>query len=436
MVVGKGTPMFEFKLADIGEGMQEGDIVQWLVGVGDFVNADDPIVTVQTDKVTAELPAPVAGKIDQIFFREGATVPVGSTLVHILANGEEAPSVPVNTAAVEQVVEQSTAPIDKSGEARPTEIPSLRNRALATPHVRSLAREMQVDIEQVTGSGKIGRVTEEDIRKFAKGLEESARSPIRESGAPVVERATSQSAPRQTVESSAWEERIPLKGVRKRIAEHMVKSATVIPHVTHVDELEVEQLKGLRERLKPSAEAASVKLTFLPFFVKAVVIALREFPMLNASMDDEAGDIIVKHFYHIGIATDTDNGLIVPVVKNADKKTILELAKEISELSQAARTGQLQLSQISGGTFTISNVGSIGGLYATPIINHPEAAILGLHKMEPRTVVRDGESVIRTMMNVSLSFDHRIIDGAMAVRFTNLIRSLLENPESLFLRMS
>lgn len=425
--------MYEFKLADIGEGMQEGDIVEWFVQEGDNVASDEPIVSIQTDKVTAELPSPIAGTIERILFREGATVPVGSTLVLIRDEGNATPALPQPDGGA--ITAQNVAPVNVPAHNKAV---SIAQRALATPHVRHLAHEMQIDIEHVTGTGKIGRVTEDDVRQFAQRLQETA-SQTKPAQAEMASKLRSSFAGTEMGKSfpiQGSEERIPLKGVRKKIAEHMVKSVNLIPHVTHVDELEMESLKQLRDRVRAFADAADVKLTFLPFFVKAVVIALRDFPMLNASLDDEASEIVVKHFYHIGIATDTEEGLIVPVVKDVDKKTVLQLASEIGQLSQAARTGKLSLDQITGGTFTISNVGSIGGLYATPIINHPEAAILGLHKMEPRTVVRNGESVIRTMMNISLSFDHRIIDGAMAVRFTNRIRALLETPERLFLELA
>ncbi|GMA49389.1 hypothetical protein GCM10025857_07460 [Alicyclobacillus contaminans] len=215
----------------------------------------------------------------------------------------------------------------------------------------------------------------------------------------------------------------------------MVKSVRVIPHVTHVDEMEMDELHALRDRLRPYAEARGTKLTYLPFFVKAVAVALREYPYLNASVDEDTNEVILKRYYNIGIATDTDEGLMVPVVKDADKKSVLAIAAEISDLVARCRSGKLTLQDVSGGTFTITNVGPIGGLYATPIINHPEAAILGLHKVEPRQVVRNWESVIRRMMYMSLSFDHRIIDGAMAVRFTNRLRELLENPEVLFVEL-
>lgn len=306
--------------------------------------------------------------------------------------------------------------------------PSSPVRALATPFVRQMAREMSIDLEKVTGTGPAGRVTEADLIQYAEGKQAPSNT-----STPVVQ---DQAMPKKKEPKPAEEEeRIPLKGIRKKIAEHMMKSVSIIPHVTHVDELEMDAVKKLRDELKVYADEKNIKLTYLPFFIKAIVNALKEFKTLNASIDDKTNEIVLKNYYHIGIATDTKDGLIVPVIKHADQKTILELAAEISQLASQAREGKLTLDQISGSTFTISNVGPIGGLHATPIINHPEVAILALHKMEPRMVVRDWEGVIRLMMNMSLSFDHRLIDGVTAVRFTNRIKELLENPNLLFVEM-
>ncbi|WAH35169.1 dihydrolipoamide acetyltransferase family protein [Alicyclobacillus dauci] len=441
--------MFEFKLPDIGEGMHEGDIQKWLVRVGDEVRADQPIVEVQTDKVTAELPSPVSGVISKILCQEGQTVTVGTTIVVI----DEASEAEVSAAAT-TMVDKPQVGVTQTGDGESAQQPYTETvptpasvgvpkttrpaqRVIATPHVRSLARRMSIDIEQVTGTGRGGRVTESDLESFADKVQrqQSEQGALPERPVDSEEREEGLRA-HMTVERGAREERIPLRGIRKQIAMHMVKSVSTIPHVTHVDEIEMDALHALRDRLKPHAEARNVKLTFLPFFIKALVIALKEFPMLNASLDDAHSEIIQKHYYHIGIATDTDNGLVVPVIKDADKKTMFQLACEVQTLAALAREGKLTLDQITGGTFTITNIGPIGGLYATPIINHPEAAILGLHKMEPRSVVRNGESVIRVMMNISLSFDHRLIDGATAVRFTNRMKGLLEDPDQLFLELT
>lgn len=398
--------MVEFKLPDIGEGMHEGEITKWLIKEGDSIVKDQPVVEVQTDKVNAELTSPVTGVVKKICFSEGDTVEVGSTLLMIQEDNQGfEPEKPVVLPERKESADDLN-PVPQRG----------LSRVLATPFVRQMARELNIDIEQVKGTGPAGRVLESDLKWFVEGKQV-------------------ESVKRAQDHESVLEERIPLKGIRKKIAEQMVKSVSLIPHVTHVDEVEMDALKTLRDQLKNNSEQKGIKLTFLPFFVKAVVIALKEFKTLNASLDDKTNEIVLKNYYHIGIATDTKEGLIVPVIKHADQKTIFQLADEISRLATRAREGKLTLDQITGSTFTISNVGAIGGLYATPIINHPEVAILALHKMEPRVVVRDGEGVIRLMMNMSLSFDHRLIDGVTAVRFTNRVKELLENPNLLFMEM-
>lgn len=419
--------MVEFKLPDVGEGMHEGEILRVLVKTGEFVQMDQPILEVQTDKVNAELPAPASGVVTEIFFAEGDTVHVGTTLLTI-DNGTKTEEAPLPKTEETRAVEANEVKEPVSAKSAGQGV----KRVLATPFVRQMAREMKIDIEQVQGTGPIGRVTEEDLRRFAQGTHaKPSKEKIAEPALqPVSSPAKGSSASREKIE-----ERILLKGIRKKIAEQMVKSVSTIPHVTSVDEFEMDELKAVRERLKPFAEKKGVKLTFLPFFIKALVLALKEFPMLNSSLDEETNEIVLKHYYHIGIATDTPQGLIVPVIKDVDQKSIFELAAEISSLAQLARDGKLKMEQISGGTFTISNVGAIGGLQATPIINHPEAAILSLHKMEKRWVVREDEGVIRWMMNTSLSFDHRLIDGVTAVKFTNRIKELIEEPNLLFAEM-
>jgi pyruvate dehydrogenase E2 component (dihydrolipoamide acetyltransferase) len=298
-----------------------------------------------------------------------------------------------------------------------------------------MAREMKVDIEKVKGSGPAGRITESDLKQFKENNSITLEDAKHHDNKIVQEMDQMNDAIQAKGVENEWEERIPLKGIRKKIAEHMVKSVSTIPHVTHVDELEMDRLKEFKNQLKEYSDDKDIKLTFLPFFVKAIVIALKEFKTLNASIDEKTNEIILKNYYHIGIATNTKEGLIVPVIKHADQKTIFQLADEIRQLAAQAREGKLSIDQITGSTFTISNVGPIGGMHATPIINYPEAAILALHKMEHRMVVRDLEGVIRLMMNMSLSFDHRLIDGVTAVHFTNRIKELLENPIRLVVEM-
>ncbi|KOR77714.1 dihydrolipoamide acetyltransferase family protein [Peribacillus frigoritolerans] len=417
--------MMEFKLPDVGEGMHEGEIIQWLIKEGDAVKQDQPIVEVQTDKVNAELTAPAAGVVKKIFFSVGDIVEVGTTIFTIQEENDV--SVPDTGISEEENQVGQSGDVNVNAEHITTKHHHQAVRALATPFVRQMAREMKIDIEKVKGSGPAGRITESDLKQFKEN-----DSFTRENAKQHDDKTGQELAP---IMGNEREERIPLKGIRKKIAEHMVKSVSTIPHVTHVDELEMDRLKELKNQLKEYSDNKDIKLTFLPFFVKAIVIALKEFKTLNASIDERTNEIILKNYYHIGIATNTNEGLIVPVIKHADQKTIFQLADEIRQLATQAREGKLSIDQITGSTFTISNVGPIGGMHATPIINYPEAAILALHKMEHRMVVRDLEGVIRLMMNMSLSFDHRLIDGVTAVQFTNKIKELLENPIRLVVEM-
>ncbi|MDF1998985.1 dihydrolipoamide acetyltransferase family protein [Peribacillus frigoritolerans] len=417
--------MMEFKLPDVGEGMHEGEIIQWLIKEGDAVKQDQPIVEVQTDKVNAELTAPAAGVVKKIFFSVGDIVEVGTTIFTIQEENDV--SVPDTGISEEENQVGQSGDVNVNAEHITTKHHHQAVRALATPFVRQMAREMKIDIEKVKGSGPAGRITESDLKQFKEN-----DSFTRENAKQHDDKTGQELAP---IMGNEREERIPLKGIRKKIAEHMVKSVSTIPHVTHVDELEMDRLKEFKNQLKEYSDDKDIKLTFLPFFVKAIVIALKEFKTLNASIDERTNEIILKNYYHIGIATNTNEGLIVPVIKHADQKTIFQLADEIRQLATQAREGKLSIDQITGSTFTISNVGPIGGMHATPIINYPEAAILALHKMEHRMVVRDLEGVIRLMMNMSLSFDHRLIDGVTAVQFTNKIKELLENPIRLVVEM-
>ncbi|WP_340372979.1 dihydrolipoamide acetyltransferase family protein [Peribacillus sp. FSL E2-0218] len=423
--------MIEFKLPDVGEGMHEGEIIQWLIKEGDAVKQDQPIVEVQTDKVNAELTAPITGVVKNILFSAGDTVEVGTTIFTIQEENEVSlKDVDRNESGgrQEQPGYEETNRVTSHGQLD-------AGRVLATPFVRQMAREMKIDLHQVKGTGPAGRIIESDLQQFVEISSFLQEHPDHNNDTILPEREPKKKAKQSKSAEAEPEERILLKGIRKKIAEHMVKSVSSIPHVTHVDELEMNALKELKDQLKVYSEDKEIKLTFLPFFVKAIVIALKEFQTLNASIDDKSNEIILKHYYHIGIATNTNEGLIVPVIKHADQKTIFQLADEIRQLATQAREGKLSLEQITGSTFTISNVGPIGGMHATPIINYPEAAILSLHKMEPRMVVRDLEGVIRLMMNMSLSFDHRLIDGVTAVQFTNRIKELLENPIRLVVEM-
>lgn len=423
----------EFKLPDVGEGMHEGEIIQWLIKEGDAVTQDQPIVEVQTDKVNAELTAPATGVVKKIFFSEGDIVEVGTTIFTIQeGNDMPAPETGISEGDI-QVIQSDDVKVNGEHVTGKPHLDAVR--VLATPFVRQMAREMKVDIEQVKGSGPAGRIIESDLKQFKENNSIIGENANNNDDKILQVMSPMKYAVKAKGLEKEWEERILLKGIRKKIAEHMVKSVSTIPHVTHVDELEMDRLKELKDQLKAYSDDKDIKLTFLPFFVKAIVIALKEFKTLNASIDEKTNEIILKNYYHIGIATNTKEGLIVPVIKHADQKTIFQLADEIRQLANQAREGKLGIDQITGSTFTISNVGPIGGMHATPIINYPEAAILALHKMEQRMVVRDLEGVIRLMMNMSLSFDHRLIDGVTAVHFTNRIKELLENPIRLVVEM-
>jgi pyruvate dehydrogenase E2 component (dihydrolipoamide acetyltransferase) len=409
---------FEFRLPDIGEGVAEGEVVKWLVQEGADVKENQPLVEIMTDKVNVEIPSPRKGTILKLMAKEGGTVKVGEVLLVIGEKGEQgsAPTVvsPTTTTAniPAGVPAKVTAPTPS-----PTLVavaPKKPQEILATPATRKLARDMGVDLGTVQGTGPGGRITDDDVRRF-KDVGRSAAVAITVTG------------PRGV------EERVPIRGIRRKVAEHMVKSRDSTAQVTHVDEVDMTEVVHLREKAKASADKQGIKLTYLPFIIKALVLALKKYPYLNASLDDEKQEIVLKKYYNIGIATDTDQGLVVPVVRAAEHKSITQLAEEISKLSEKARAGQLTLDEIQGSTFTVTNVGGIGGIFATPIINYPEVAILGVHKITKRPVVKDNQIVIRDMTYLSVSFDHRVLDGAMAAQFMNAIKQYLEDPKLLLI---
>jgi 2-oxoglutarate dehydrogenase complex dihydrolipoamide succinyltransferase (E2) component len=397
---------YDFKLPDIGEGVAEGEILKWMVKEGDQVSEDQPLVEVMTDKVNVQIPAPRSGKVSKILVKEGDLAKVGQTIM-VIDDGSGGGSQP--PASPGASLPKQLAPVQ---QAPPAPAPS---GVLATPATRRLARELGVDISSVRGSGPQGRVTDDDLGKAASGPRPG----------PVT--VTVQAQPRP----GPREELVPLRGIRKTIAERMVKSKETTAQVTHVDEADMTELVLLREAFKGSAEKRKVHLTYLPFIIKALVPALKEFPFLNASLDEASGNIILKKYYNIGIATDTDQGLVVPVVKDVDAKDMFELSGEIEALADKARKGQLALDEVRGSTFTITNVGAIGGLFATPIINLPEVAILGLHKITKRPVVRDGRVEVRNVSYLSLSFDHRVLDGAYAARFTSRVIETIQDTKKL-----
>src|SRR5205809_276975 len=403
----------EFKLPDIGEGVHEGEVVKWFVREGDAVKENDPMVEVMTDKVTVQIPSPVTGKILQLRAKEGEVVKVGSTLV-VFGEAGEVPA-PMPAPPIRSPL--PPAPATRSGSPPVPSVPVPSGDVLAAPAVRRLAKELNVNLAAVRGSGPQGRLTEDDVRKAAHG-------PMRTTV--VAPPPVAAAAP------SGVEQRIPIHGLRKRIFEKMAKSNVTAAHFTYVEEVDMTQLVHLRDHLKPTADRKGGKLTFLPFCVKAVLAALVEHPTLNASVDDERGEIVVKRYYNIGIATATDEGLTVTVVHEADKKSLWDLGKEIDRLATAARDKKLSLQDVQGSTFTITSLGKEGGILATPIINWPEVAILGIHKIEKRPVVRDDQIAIREMMYLSCSFDHRVVDGHVGAAFVQSVRNYLEHPATIF----
>ncbi len=386
----------QVKLPDIGEGLVEGEIVEWLVREGDYIKQFQPIVRVLTAKATVEIPSPFEGRVVKLLAKPGDVVRVG------------APIAEIEVAEVEGVAEVPRAPGVE--EARVEEREARQITIRAPPRVRKLARELGVDLSKVKGTGPGGVITEADVLRY---LEESKR---------VAETTRKPSLVEEAVE------RIPLKGIKRIMASKMVESKSKIPHAYIVEEVDVTDLVKLREILKHDAESKGIKLTLLPFIVKAVVKALKEYPLLNSSLDEEREEIIVKKYYNIGIAVDTPQGLVVPVIKDADKKGLYRIAKEIEDLAVKAREGRLELEDVTGGTFTITNIGSIGTVFGMAVINYPEAAILGVHRVVDAPRYVEGDLKPRKVLYLSLSFDHRFIDGAYATRFLLAVKRYLENP--------
>lgn len=406
----------QFRFPDVGEGITEGEIVRWVVKEGDEVEEDQTLVELETDKAVVEIPSPYKGTILKIHFQEKDIIKVGEVLVTIGKKGE-------TLQEDEAVSRDKASPIEEKpahgivGEIveSDTEIKDIS----ATPKVRRMAKKMGVDIKTVVGSGPSGRIMEDDIQK-----------------------ATEQSTPLKSEKKAAFKikskydfygtlERLPLRGIRRATAKRMVKSVSKAAHVCHMDEADVTELVKIRGELKGKAEEQNIKLTYLPFIIKAVVASLKVHPLLNAMMDEDHEEIIIKKYYNIGVAVDIPDGLIVPVVKAVDQKTLFMLAEEIQNLAKTARDRSLDMADLKGGTFSITNVGMIGGEFATPIINYPEVAILATMKIADRARVENGAVVVKKTLPLCLAFDHRVIDGAEVARFMNDLINLLENPSLL-----
>ncbi|EQB36563.1 MULTISPECIES: dihydrolipoamide acetyltransferase family protein [Virgibacillus] len=419
---------FNFKLPDIGEGIHEGEIVKWFVKEGDEIKEDDVLCEVQNDKAVVEIPSPVDGTVEKVHVEEGTVAVVGDTIITFDAEGyesnddeeeaqddKEAEKEEASKSEDKQVEEKSQ-PASDSGDNK---------RVIAMPSVRKYARDNEVNISEVTGSGKNGRILKEDIDSFKNGGQ--ATTETSEATEEKAEPKKGTTAP--VSEGDFPESREAMSGIRKSIAKAMVNSKTKAPHVTLLDEVDVTDLVAHRKKFKAVAAEQEIKLTYLPYVAKALVSASKKFPILNAAVDDETNEIIHKHYYNIGIAADTDKGLLVPVVKNADRKSIFAISQEINELADKARSGKLSPEEMKGASNTITNIGSAGGQWFTPVLNYPEAVILGIGRIAEKPIVRDGEIVIAPVLALSLSFDHRIVDGATAQLALNQIKRLLSDPQ-------
>lgn len=438
---------FTFKFPDVGEGMAEGEIVDWLVAVGDEVSEGDSVAEIQNDKSVEEIAAPVSGTIQEILAEAGDVVLVDQPILVIDDGSEgEAPAkaeAPVEEAAAEEPAEAQETTQYAAAEAASTGVVATSDpnkMVLAMPSVRQYARENDVDISLVEPTGKGGRVTKEDIDSFVStGGAPAATSEEKTASAPAASGKT------QTVGGievgpyksgrSDQETREKMTMTRRAIAKAMTKSATVIPSFALFDEVVVDELWAHRKKFKDIAAEQDTKLTFLPYIVKAVVAMMKEFPVFNASLDDTTDEIVYKHYYNVGIATDTDNGLYVPVIQDADRKPMFDVADEIIELANKAHDSKLSGADMSDGSISISNIGSVGGAHFTPIINHPEVAIVGVGIISDKPVVNaEGEIVVSKVLDLSLVVDHRIIDGAVAQQAMNYLKQLLSNPELLLMK--
>ena len=438
----------EFRFPDVGEGIHEGEIVRWLVKEGDQVRLDQPLVEVETDKAVVEIPAPRAGTVLRVAAAEGQKIQVGEVLVVIGEADEPAvaaappqtpPPAPAAAPAPASVVgaldlaltelppaPDATQAAPDAAQAAPAAASAQNRRVLAIPSVRKLARDLGVDLNQVTPTGTHGRIRREDVLQAADASQAARQQPN-----PAVPAA----APAAGLEQDQYGpvEYQPLSALRRTIAKAMVTAATTAVPVTTTDEADVTDLVALRERSRAAAATQNVHMTLLPFIMKAVVAALRQHPTLNACLDEEHNRLVLKRYYHLGIATDTPEGLIVPVVRNVDQKNLLTLASELARLTELARTRRVAPADLHGGTFTISNYGAIGGIFGTPMLHVPEVAILGVGKLLQKPVVHDGAVAIRTIVPLSLTFDHRALDGAAAQRFLNEVMAYSSEPARLML---
>ncbi|MGX7103997.1 dihydrolipoyllysine-residue acetyltransferase [Globicatella sanguinis] len=428
--------IFQFKLPELGEGIVEGEVASWPVKEGDHINEDDVLVEIQNDKSVESIPSPVSGTITKIVVPEGTVAVVGDVLVEIAAEGH-VPEASTATPAVTQAT--ASAPTSTTASA-PVAAADPNRRVLAMPSVRKLARDKGIDISLVPGTGANGRVTKADVENFdgsaavatpTAQVASTPSAPAQSTAAPAQQAAP---AKPYTSNLSDLETREPMTPMRKAIAKAMVTSKHTAPHVTHFDEVEVSALWDHRKKFKTVAAERDTKLTFLPYAVKALVAVVKKYPALNASIDDATNEVVYKNYYNIGIATDTDRGLYVPVIKDANTKSMFDIADSITDLAGKAHEGKLTADEMNGGSITISNLGSAGGKWFTPIINYPEVAILGFGGIVQEPIVNaEGELAVGRMLKLSLSYDHRIIDGATAQKAMNEFKRLIANPELLLM---
>ena len=438
---------FEFRLPDIGEGIHEGEIVKWFVKAGDTIEEDDVLAEVQNDKSVVEIPSPVSGTVEEVLVDEGTVAVVGDVIVKIDAPDAEEMQFKGShsddsSSKQEEKQEEASAEEESTSSSQTQQASTASNQEAevdenktvkAMPSVRKYARENGVNIKAVTGTGKNGRITKEDVDAYLNGGSTDSASNESAAASSTGNEETSTSASQSVPEGDFPETTEKIPAMRKAIAKAMVNSKHTAPHVTLMDEIDVQELWDHRKKFKEIAAEQGTKLTFLPYVVKALVSALKKYPALNTSFNEEAGEVVHKHYWNIGIAADTDKVLLVPVVKHADRKSIFEISDEINELAVKARDGKLTSDEMKGATCTISNIGSAGGQWFTPVINHPEVAILGIGRIAQKPIVKDGEIIAAPVLALSLSFDHRQIDGATGQNAMNHIKRLLNNPELLLM---
>ncbi|MDP6869450.1 MAG: dihydrolipoamide acetyltransferase family protein [Candidatus Poseidoniaceae archaeon] len=413
--------VFAFKLPDIGEGVVEGEVVEWMVKVGDSINEDEPILSVMTDKATVEIPSPVDGVVKSIVGEPGTILAVGQVCIEFETDGESTPveskeeEEEVDEESVEEIVDVEPEPAPKAKpKSTPVVVSAPGTRPLASPAVRQRARESGINLSTVSGSGPAGRITHADLDSW------------KDAGSPVAAAGPSRTALTGTTE-------IPVIGLRRKIAESMTESYSTIPHFSYFEEVDITDLETLRLHLNSTKNEDQPKLTYLPFIMQGLVKALGENPVCNALYDDEKGVVTRHDAVHLGIATQTERGLYVPVVKHVEAQDVWESASEMQRVSQAARDGTANLDELSGSTFTITSLGRMGGLGATPIINKPEVGILGVHNAVDTPVVRNGQIVVRKMLRLSSSWDHRVVDGWDGAVLVQRLKTLLENPATIFM---